>query len=276
MKLIIIFLLALTGCDKLSNNDASPTGKQSVILATVNNTTITEDDLHIIGLRTLGDKYKANMNIDIKNKLLESAIKSRAMAIVSEQETPKARLNQIELATSAYREELLAKEYLRKHARPKPLTSVKLQRYYNEHPELFGGEMIKKVAYIRKAIKNNAKQASKIMDDLRGRKQWDKSQLAKNDIDLKEFNYRKGLLTSQQENIVNRLDEGQTSDLHLLDNYYYVFRVIDIKTLKPKPLSEVAGKVREYMLPQLIAESVSQVSDELMKKVTIKRITPLN
>jgi hypothetical protein len=278
---IVFFCMLITACDKQEEvvDPTQKAGKPVVkvddtgLLARVNDTRITEDDLNIIIRRTLGRDYAGNLNREQKAKFLESAIKSRAMALAAKKELDPGRSQEIKLSVAAYKEELLAKDYLRNHATPKPLTSTRIEEFYNNNQELFGARVTRVVQQISAA--RNQKKASNIsalMSQLREHENWGESARENEQITLRQFTYRKGLLGKQQEKVISQLKTGATSSVHMINNEFYVFRVISEQKTEAQPLSQVAGKVREYLLPQLIGEAVEQVSGELMKTTKVERI----
>lgn len=271
---IFAILLLLAACDKPKDKEeVSEKLDDTELLARVDGTRITEDDLYIIIKRTLGNRSVNNLTREQKEKFLESAIKSRGMALAAEKELSVARSEEIRLSVAAYREELLAKEYLRKHATPGALTSTRIEKFYKNNPELFGAKVTKSVQLINaRPDKNNMAEISSLMNELRQQDKWTQSVQDNKSVAFKEFTYRKGLLSKQQEQIVQQLKSGETSTVHMINDEFYVYRVTSVDKSDAQPLSQVTGKIREYLLPQLIGEAVQQVSEELMKTTKVERI----
>ena len=130
----------LAGCNDDSKQALNEVPVEpSATLVTVDKTPITRAQLELTIERTLGESAPLYANEEVERKILESLVSSRAMALLAERELDASEREQLDLKAQAYREELLVRNYLEKHANPEPVTNEQVADYYNRHQDEFGG-----------------------------------------------------------------------------------------------------------------------------------------
>ena len=80
-----------------------------------------------------------------------------------------------------------------------------------------------------------------------------------------------GLLSKPLDNALSALEVGETSDPIIVDGRVHMIRVKAIRTIAPKPLSEVSTKIRKSLAPLQLRKAVKRVTKRLMGNADIKR-----
>ena len=126
----------MVGCAR--EQPSSQDGAPDRLLASVNESPITQAQLDQSLERTFGSDAR-EVDSETRRKVLESLVTSRAIALQSERELDAAFKQDLERRVSAYREELLVKRFLAKHAPPQPVSKEQIEAYYRQYPQRFGG-----------------------------------------------------------------------------------------------------------------------------------------
>lgn len=246
------------------------------VLAKVNGQAITQEDVELIVDSGFANALLVKSNPQVMDKVLQSAISSKAMGILISQELAPNELKVIEEKAKAYKEELLVKEYLQKYASPEPVTQKMVEDYYLANQQQYGGKNIKLVEMITFTSQAEADKRDEFLSaiaTLKTHESW--SSYVQNSPNKQFLKYQKvkvraGLLNPALEAVTNKLNAGETSGTVMATGKPTIVRVIQVETLPVKPLAEVASSIRQKLAALQLKKSVKAVSDKALTKVKVE------
>lgn len=247
------------------------------VLARVDGSAITRQQLDTMIIRTLGYDRALQLSKAGRKKILESLVVGRAMARAVEDELSDQDRRRIKSEVDAYREQLLVKKYLRRHATPSAVTESAIKEYFNKHPERFGGTTLRRYRMIRGVKKVAPHQRAKLiaaMGKAGKRKNW-KSLAASMRNQGFPVQYSNGtvdekILHPKLYALFRGLKVKQTSAITFIDGNPYVVRVMSEKKQSPRPLSEVRNNIRKTLTLLKLKDATREAADNLMKSVEVE------
>jgi len=275
LLIISIFLVACKPND-VDDNASQVTPENDHVLVEVNGKQINEKDLEAAIVHTLGEYASFQLDDAGRGKVLKSLVLSKAMALTQEKRLTAAESNNIDRMVQAYREELLVKQYLNENVVPIPVTSEMVEEYYNNNPERFGGKSIRTFEVVKGLTKIKGPARNKIIasiTELSKESDWKKATAKLKQTGV-QVEYSKGALStgtlkSDIDKILQNLPIKQSSTIQFVDGLPMVVRVVSEKNIAPKPLALVSNDIKKSLAPLQLKKAVKQVSDELMKSVTV-------
>lgn len=275
-------LLLSSGCSRdevasdgpaQARQEGPGTGSESLALAYVNGSPITEEEFQHAMQKLFANRLPQAGEEQVKRRILESLINSRAISLLAQQELDAQALQQLDTKVMAYREELLVQAYLSRHAAPEPVSGEMVSDYYQDHPQEFGGgvskrfEMIQSYGQIdedqRKALISKLSELGSVVD-------WD-SWLRENKslpLNLRQLTARVEVLDQPIQALVSSTNVGETSPLHI-DDVITVVRVNHIERHPPKPLAEVSAEIRKRLAPVKMRAAIKQLAEDALQKVKV-------
>ena len=270
---VIALVFALSACGEKADVADTP---KPVVLATVNGESITQADVDFMLERMLSNQAMVQVDEVLRKKVLDSLIASRAMKLQVQSAMAPEELAQVAQSVKSYEEELFVKEYLAKNVTPEPVSLEMVQAYYDSHQQEFGAEAIRdfQLLVLRDA-KDEKKRDSllaaassiKSMADWR---QKSKELTQKYGLQFQEGRNKSGLLDKSLEQAINKLGQGETSDVIYLDDGIYLARVTQVTQTAPKPLAEVSADIRKKLAAQQLRAAVKKASEDVLTKVEVK------
>jgi hypothetical protein len=268
-------LLFLSACGDEPQQEHSLPGTETApqILAHVNDSSITADEFEVARSRFSAPDFMLDAKFD--QTLLQSLINSRAMALLVQEEMDSESVKMLNLKVAAYREELLVKEYLKRHATPEPVTETMVQQYYNEHPDEFAGGKRVQFEYLRSTGSEqdeiNRKRILTFIANAREAANWEGLLGAEADLPLqyRKVRARLSVLDEPMKTLVESTAKDETSSVHV-GKEIIVVRVLDTEQLQARPLSEVSGEIRKRLAPMQLRKSVKQLSATALQKVKVQ------
>ena len=257
--------------------DIADTAKP-VVVATVNGEPITQADVDFMLERMLSNQAMVQVDEVLRKKVLDSLIASKAMKLQVQSAMAPEEVARVKQLIKSYEEELYVKEYLAKNVTPEPVTQEMVLAYYDSHQSEFGAETIRDfqllvlrdVADEKKRDSVLAAVASiKLSADWRSKA---KELVQKHGLQFQEGRSKSGLLDKNLEQVINRLGQGETSDVIYLDDGIYLARVIQVAQTAPKPLAEVSADIRKKLVAQQLRVAVKKASEGVLTKVEIKLV----
>jgi PPIC-type PPIASE domain/SurA N-terminal domain len=255
------------GCEK---NQPSPTSQPRVV-ATVNGEKITESDVDFMLERTFSDQDLMQADSGLRSKVLQSLIASRAMKQKIIQEITAEEKNEIDQAVRAYEEELFVKTYLQKYISPAPVTAEMVKKYYEEHPQEFGGEIVREFELLKSSVLNDEQRDALLasVNRIKNSKNWSAG-FPEYGLQYQQGQAKSGLLDASIERAMISLKEGETSDALYIGNQIYLLRVKKIHQTPPKALANVGDEIRKKLAPMLLRESVKKATDDILNASKIE------
>lgn len=276
---IVISILLFAGCNEtkeMSESGVVLAGDETV-LATVNGSPVTAYELEATIKKTIGEKNASKIGTEVRKKVLESLVASRAISKAFEKDMSSEEGEEVRKKVLAYREQLLVQKYIAKNATPEPVTHEMVKDHYNKYPERFGAKTEKKYEMISTGRALNHKERNLLLKNLvkpesqKNWAKWVKNLKAKNlPVFYKKGNVVKGLLHEDLDAITARLHKGKTSKLHFIDERPYVIRIIDEKMISPRPLTEVSRQIRKTLGPLELKKVVGKISEDVLKTATVE------
>ncbi len=247
-----------------------------VVLAKVNGEPITDEDVDLALERTFSTVDLMLAGQDLRDKVLDSLIASRAMKQAVAKEMSEEEIEGIRRKVRAYQEELFVKEYLQRHAAPEPVTAEMVAQYYGEHPEQFGAEALRDFELLKAPAKQNEAARDKLLNAIpaiRGEVNWTKvakSLAAQYGLQYQQGRSKTGLLHPKLDEALQRLDKGATSDVIYIDGQLHLVRLRDVTRTSPKPLSEVSADIRKKLAPRQLKKAVRQLSERARSEADVE------
>ena len=262
----------VTSTAQVNKSEIEETNK---IVAKVNNTVITKNQLDYAMIRFLPKDLGADVKEKLSGKVLNSLIDSRLMAAIEEAKLDKQERQLMNVKVEAYREELLVKRYIIENIEPQPITQENIHQYYLEHLEEFGEKTEKTYEIIQSGeVQKESERVSLLtkLSNISAVDDW--SSWFENNKNL-GLSYRKttspvGLLKEPLRGLIEATGVGETSPL-LNGKVLTIVRVEKIKMIPAKPFEQVSGNIRRMMAPQALKISIKDHLIELKKNASIKK-----
>jgi len=269
----LVILPVLASCARHDGNAGSQTVKENVV-AKVNQSPVTQSELELAVSRL---PQVAGLNADVREKLLESLIKSRAMALMAESQLSLEEKHLLELRVRAFREELLVKDYIENHADAEPVSNAMVKEYYHAFPEKFGGAVRKRFEYVTVYRELEEHEVGKItawLAEIKTRNDWNRLvESAKlNDLPVKyqQADMRPELLQEPLKTSVANAKPG-SAPVILERAQPYLVRVLEEAHTPPKPISEVSAEIRKRLAPVQLKKAIRQLSEQALQNVDVER-----
>ena len=271
----LVLLALLAACSEPSQevDGEGEANQEPNALAYVNGSPITVDEFEASRSRFNAPAFMLDAGFD--DTLLQSLISSRAMALLAQGEMDAGSADALELKVAAYREELLVKEYLKRHATPEPVTQSMVQKYYDENPDKFsGGKKVEFEYFTSSGGDLNETSRKRILDFIANTKKKDKWEGQLNAEEGLPLFYRKArarvsVLNDPLKTLVKLTPKGEVSSVHIGEEIVVV-RVLGVEQLQARPLGEVSGEIRKRLAPMQLRKSVKQLSKVALQQVKVE------
>ena len=284
-----LFLLASCGQQAPENKIESSQSEQSKTvevegaLVRVDGEIITQDDLDAAIDRTVGELAAFQLDDKGRQKVLESIVLSTIMANKQMAQLSEDEKQSIERQVKVYRNEVLTKRYLRENIVPIPVTNKMVQAYYDSNPEKFGGKTIRVYQVIKGLTKLEGQVRDRLLkelDRIASTSDW-KQQVAQAKKQGTQIEFSTGASDGQSLNkkigqIIQSLEPNQVSSLHYVEGLPMVFKLIELRKVQPKPLSQVRSEIRKSLAPMQLKAAVRKISKDLLAKAQIEYATSEN
>lgn len=245
---------------------------KQVAVAFVNDTPVTQQQLE--SARSRFNVSGKPLDARFDDTLTKSLVNSRAMALLAQEEIDDLTRELIEQKVHTYREELLVKEYLKRHAEPQPVTSSMVEDYYQRHPEDFSGGTRKEFEYFittkEELAEDERKQVLEFFAGAKNKDKWEGLLGAYQQLPLmyRKANARVGLLEQPLKTLVDKTAVDTVSSVHM-GARIVVVRVLGEEKISPKPLAEVSAEIRKKLAPIQLKNAVKEVSEKALDQVTV-------
>jgi len=276
----VVCLLCIGACDDASKPAAKIPSNASAaapVLAVVNGVAIHADQVERTAQRTLGDTQLALLDQAGRKKVLESIVLSQVMAQASIKELTDEEKRNLENDVAAYKEQLLVKSYLSKHASAQPVSDEMVKTYYQEHAQRFGGTTVRRFDMLvgtqaltepqRETLLKSIPEITKSTDWKAAAKKLQMQQIP---IAFGVGSSDDKLLNPRLQALLAPLKKGDTSNVTLIDGKPYLLRITEESPQTAKPLSEVSGEIRQALVPLQLKKAIKDAADTLMKSAQVE------
>ena len=275
--------ITLSACGKSQESAQKTAAEKSTqeaflgeVLATVNDHSITELDLDLAIERTIGTSSLVQMDNQARKKVLESLVMSKSLALKKQSELSAEELTQIERNVMAYRDELLAKKYLKENISPSPVTEAMVKAYYEKNPQMFGAGIQKRYEIIQGKDNLAAAERKAIISALNTAQTQQNWKVFAQNLQDKNVSVKysqgamtQGTMAAEFERILKPLEKGQTSPVFFMRKLPAIVRVTEVITQTAKPLSDVSRDIRKQLAPVQLKKAIRSSADDVMKTMTI-------
>lgn len=268
-------LLLMPACKK--EDQQKKASSEPKILAEVNGSIITADDLDLYIESSVGRETSDKMDGTARKKALEGLVLSRIMAQSMEKKLDAKEKTALERKVAAYREQQLVKKYIMDEIPPSPVTKEMIEEYYRGNPEKFGAMNLRKYEILGSEISSMGNDKSSVLDSLTAlskEQDWKKAAASQQGKTLK-LNYADGWSNSAGidpniANLVSSLESGKASGVTFINSKPCVVRVIEEKKTQAKPLGSVEESIRKSLLATQVSNAVKSAKEDLLKKAQVK------
>jgi len=247
-----------------------------VVLARVNGEPITQYDLEESIRSTLGEFAGSRLDEGGRRRVLESLVASRAMAQIQESELSERDKAELEKKVRVYREQLLVKQYLARHAPPEPVTAERIREFYESHPEQFGGRTVRAYEMIvsgRELKREERDGLIAVLGDAPEKKDWKKwCEVLKGQgypVEFRRGEIAQTVLHPKLRQLMAAIKKGETSRVSFIEGRSYVVRIVEEKKTAPRPLGQVSGEIRKTLQTVELKESVREASREALERAQV-------
>lgn len=251
--------------------------KDQKIVASVDSQPIYQADLERAKARWVG-KAKAKVADErMDATILDRLIRSRAMALAMEAQLSPAELEALTVEVASFREDLLVRKYIEKHSQETVITPEQIREFYQQNLQIFGGGEQKEVELVTVDQSAATEEKAKLLTALDGLK--DTSDWRKGVAELTEQGFKLSykhstvtpdLLRSPLRELVKNSSKEEGAKL-VTTQPITLIRVLSVKTVPAKPLSQVTEKIRKTLQTQAMRDRVEALSNEVMAKVTVEK-----
>lgn len=279
---LFVLLLTINGCSGDDTADSRQvTGNNttggSTVLVHVNGQEITRADLDVHLLRALKTADLSTLDNDARYRALEGLVMSKIISQFAEKELDASDKDNIERQVRLYREELMVKQFLKKHIKPETITQDMIENFYRNNPEKFGGGEVIHYELLTANESPKGKQRSKYIKLLTAAKSnsdWntviEKGKKQGLQLRMKTGTNAEKLLHDRLRALIAQVGEGQTSEPAFVDGKPYLIRVTARKQRQVRPLAEVSADIRKHLMPVKVKASIRELSSQLMEKSNIE------
>ncbi len=265
---------ALAGCQR---DKVLVLPKDDVVLAKVGGKPISQYDVDQLAGHTLGKLGGETVRLSAQSKLLEGLIQSRAIAAAAEKElTPLEKLA-VEREVASFREQLLVRGYVDRHAPPVPVSQQMIEEYYRSHPERFGGKtrhLCEVVGATRDLSPDERNSVMKALHDAQRQTDWKAwvETLTKKQVPVSLTSTADDdqLLVARLGELIRSLKPGTPSQVVLISGRPYVARLNGEEKTPPRPLSEVRADIERLLSPAQLSSALEKVGKEARKQVEVE------
>ncbi len=265
---LLLSLLAAAACQSGTGDDK--------VLAEVDESPITEYDVQRTIETTIGKYAGSRLDAEGRRKVLKSLVSARAIAQAREKEMGARERAELGKNVADYREKELVRQYLARHTRPEPVSAEMVKKYYQEHPESFGGETTRSYEMITASRAPTDQERTGLIKALNGAgedQDWpalvEKLKSAGHPLAFRRGQVNDQVLHARLRTLMNRLEPGKASDLTFVQQRPYLVRITGEKVAPTKPLSEVSAEIRRILSPVQLKKSVQAASQKVLKDANV-------
>ena len=244
-----------------------------VTLALVNGSAVTRYELELAIRTALGNQASNRIDDSGRHKILESLVAGRAIALVQEADMSPEELAALDKEVQAFREQLLVKQYLAKHAAPQPISGEMIREYYEVHPEKFGMHNIRSYEMIAggQKLRSDARdELVALLGHASEKKDWQAwaESIRKRGypVSFRQGQVMENILHPRLTQLMKDLKAGETSNLIFIKETPYVVRIVEDKQVSPQPLNRVEDQIRKALVPVQLKKAVKQASEQVLAK----------
>lgn len=246
-------------------------------LVTVDGSAVTRPELeYALSRLTAGQLIPSTQTLN--EKVLQSLLASRAMALLQERSLTEDAKQQLALQVAAYREELLVKDYINTHASPQSVTNEQVKAYYQKHPKEFGGDNLKTFEYIvgvNVEDDDDKKKLQQALSSLTFANDWQaKAEALKKEglaVEYKKAKMRESLAQEPVKSLLEKTDAGAMTPVFVAEDVL-VLKVTSHQKISAKPFAQVSSEIRKTLAAKEMKAAIKALSTAVHEQVKIEYI----
>lgn len=281
--LIIGFLCGGCGNERVSDNvivtpeKAVMLNGDEQVLVRVNQSVISAWDLdHAISSSFSKTSSGYRDNKAVREEMLKSLIISRAIYQKRLEEMSEEEMAALDKEAEAFKEKRLVRQYVINHAPPEPVTRRMMLDYYESHPHAFGGETVKTYEMITSdhRLKPSERETflnltNRLVENDNWR-QWAAHMKQEGfNISYGTGTSEKGMLNKELLAVLQRLGQGEVSDLVYIKEFPYRFKIVKVDQKPPAPFSDVKENIHNRLTVMALKASVARLSEEILRQAKV-------
>jgi len=276
----LLVIVSLGACQKSESPEADDANraKASAVLphddevwATVEGQAITRYDVESNAKETLGVLGEVMITGSQREKLVKGLAMRKAMAHLREKELGQAERKQVEKDVEAYRERLLARQYVEARMKTRKVTEQASREYYDQNTEKFGARKLKVFELLIADLKKpGPARGSRLAEltTLGNGPEWstppDKSWLR-----WQRGSAELAGLPNKLRSEITRLDMGEKSGVIMLGDKAYIAKVTGLNERPARSFESVRDEIEETLEPRLYRDAVKELQSEALGNVEV-------
>jgi PPIC-type PPIASE domain len=278
IALLLLSSSAVAACAKAEQKSGLP--KDDIVVAKVNGSIVTRYEVDQIANHSLGNLVVA-AGQDSYVKVRDAAVRSRAIALAAEAELSAVDKQSLAKEVAAYREQLLVRRYLSRHAPPSSVTPDMARSYYQEHPERFGAKIQRSYELLGSSRAMAPAERDKLLNGLKGvenQVDWEavvaKLKRSNLPVTLTLTNSSDTLLDQNLRELLRQLKPGQASPVTFVQGRVYVARVKGEDRQPPRPFEEVSAEIERLLAPSQLSQALESISKQVLSDTKVELLEP--
>lgn len=263
-----------------SNSDmqteSSPSkSEQSLVLAEVNGTAITQLDLDLMVEKLMGENAKSVISASAKDRVLQSLAASEAMRIKLAKELSADEIKTLQAKARAYETELYVKEFLTRYSKPETVTSSMVKEYYQANLDQFRPPAITQYEMLVSGTVMEAEALDEFKKDLAALpssaslKSLSNKSYAGNSLRFVVAESKENLLSNKQAAVLAATSVGSITTPVVTTTQTAAFKILAREKQAPAPLDQVGDDIRRKLAPMQVKKAVKLATDNALSDANV-------
>lgn len=249
----------------------------SPVLARVDGSVITQADLERALAQSLGPAALRFLDDRAKHQVLKGLVLNRAMSHQVQAQLEPERQRQIDAAVAAYRETLLAREFMRIETQDVQLSEAMVEAYYQEHPAEFGQQTVRHYELLKGRADTPAEDRAAILarfGEVDANTSWSEFALQQRVRDAGITFFRGELVPDlfepRVQNLIAALGEGEVSEVVFFDRVPYRVRISELETTDPQPFEQVRDRALERVKASTLKQAIAGLREDVLARADVE------
>ncbi len=274
LALLCITLINVSACD-----DRAGTGTGTYtdpVLAKVGDSRIHQSQLNDM-MEKIAPEVREQNSSQLETTILKGMVRTRALAAVAEKQLDDGEKAALDAKVQAYRDELLAKSFIEKNIKPRPVTIDAVKAYYEAHLQDYttaGRVNFEYLVTTKNTLQDDVlasvldafTTAANLSDWKAYADQLNKQNLP---VAYKSTSLTPDAINKSLRPQIDKLQPGEVSDV-VYGDYIYITRLIERKPATTRPLHEVSVEIRKKLAPQKLKQELAQHIDRALQDISVE------
>lgn len=280
---VALIVVLMSACETKESTDAkaAPAGSTVTdpVLARVGDTEIRRSQLDVLIAR-LDVPQIGEASADLQQKMLQSLVRARALALAAERSMNGEERLEIEARVQAFRDELLAQYYLQNNVVTQPVDAAQVKDYYLDHLGKYTVPGQVNYEYFEAAPDKDLDDVARhkviaAFAQAKGHKDWRAyaEELKRRGLPVvfKAAQLQPHLIANPLRAEVQSLQEGQTSSI-IYGDRVMVARVVSREAPQVRPLHQVSAEIRKKLAPMQLKQALSESAHSVLQHIKVETL----